>query len=141
MHPRVLLLLLVMFLTAPCVLSAAPIVQHPAAPLGLSTTAAWTAESNQASANLGLSGSAAGDVNGDGYSDLVVSARNYDNGETNEGRAFLYLGSPTGLAKSPSWTVESNQANAELGEAVAIGDLNGDGYDDVIVGAYRYSNG
>ncbi len=33
-----------------------------------------------------------GDVNGDGYADVIVGAPNYDNGETDEGRAFVYYG-------------------------------------------------
>ena len=43
----------------------------------------------------------AGDVNGDGFSDVVVGACLYDNGQTNEGRAFVYLGSASGLAAAP----------------------------------------
>ena len=59
----------------------------------LATTPAWTAESNQASAEFGCSVATAGDVNGDGYSDVIVGARLYDNGQTDEGRAFVYHGS------------------------------------------------
>jgi FG-GAP repeat protein/VCBS repeat protein/flagellar hook capping protein FlgD len=107
----------------------------------LMTSPAWTAESNQASANLG-SVATAGDVNGDGYSDVIVGAYVYDAGETNEGRALLFLGSPSGLATSPAWTAESNQASGFFGYSVGTaGDVNGDGYDDVIVGAYGYDNG
>jgi len=108
---------------------------------GLATTAAWTAESDQAFAGLGVSVATAGDVNGDGYSDVIVGAQQYDNGEMDEGGAFVYLGSGSGLAASPAWTAESDQANAFLGRAVATaGDVNGDGYSDVIVGAYFYDN-
>ena len=109
---------------------------------GLSTTAAWTGESNQASAYYGASVSSAGDVNGDGYSDVLVGAYYYDNGETDEGRAYLYLGSGGGLTTTSSWTGESNQADALYGYSVSsAGDVNGDGYSDVVVGAYYYSNG
>ncbi len=41
---------------------------------------------------LECSVSTAGDVNGDGYSDIVIGAYQYDNSETNEGRAFVYYG-------------------------------------------------
>ena len=41
--------------------------------------------------------------------DVVVGADGYDNGETDEGRAFLYYGSPTGLGNTPAWTGESNR--------------------------------
>ena len=36
-------------------------------------------------------------MNGDGYSDVIVGAPFYDNGESDEGRAFVYLGSAAGL--------------------------------------------
>jgi len=109
---------------------------------GLSSTATWTAESNQANAYFGCSVSSAGDVNGDGYSDVIVGVPLYDNGEVNEGRAYLYLGSAMGLASTAAWTAESDQAGAYLGWSVSsAGDVNGDGYSDVIVGAPNYDNG
>ncbi len=64
----------------------------------LATAAAWTAESDQAGAWFGASVATAGDVNGDGYSDVIVGARFYDNGETDEGRAYLYIGSAAGIS-------------------------------------------
>ncbi|MCP3975558.1 MAG: hypothetical protein GY720_13820, partial [bacterium] len=109
---------------------------------GLGTTAAWTAESDQASAGFGYAVGTAGDINGDGYADVIVGAPSYDNGETNEGRAYVYTGTTTGLSTSADWTIESDQASAELGRSVGTaGDVNGDGYDDVIVGAPKYDNG
>ncbi|GMU94775.1 MAG: hypothetical protein AMXMBFR50_02920 [Ignavibacterium album] len=109
---------------------------------GLSITANWTAESNQAGAFFGRSVSTAGDVNGDGYSDVIVGASEYDNGQTDEGRAFVYHGSSTGLSTTANWTAESNQASARFGISVSTaGDVNGDGYSDVIVGADEYDNG
>src|SRR4029079_4467386 len=58
--------------------------------------ARWKAEGNQASAWFGSSVVSAGDVNGDGYDDVIAGALFYDNGELSEGRAFLFLGSPSG---------------------------------------------
>jgi hypothetical protein len=108
---------------------------------GLSVSYDWTAESDLSSASFGSSVSSAGDVNGDGYSDVIVGAYGYDNGETNEGRVFVYHGSSSGLSDSADWSAESDQEWARFGFSVSgAGDVNGDGYSDVIVGARHYDN-
>ncbi|MGH9785139.1 MAG: integrin alpha, partial [Terriglobia bacterium] len=104
---------------------------------------AWMVESNQGSwlesPAFGYSVATAGDVDGDGFSDVIVGAYLYDNGQTDEGRVFLYLGSTAGLSMTPAWTAESDQASSEFGYSVSTaGDVNGDGFSDVIVGAYRF---
>jgi hypothetical protein len=75
-------------------------------------------------------------VNADGYADLVVAAPNQSNPEEKEGNAFLYLGSPAGPRAEPDLTLDSpaDQARAFFGYSVASGDLDGDGYTDLIVG-------
>ena len=89
-----------------------------------------------------MSVASAGDVNGDGYGDVIVGAFEHDNGQTNEGRAYVYLGSAAGLGTVPAWTAESDRSGARFGISVATaGDVNADGYSDVIVGAHRYSQG
>ncbi len=109
---------------------------------GLSPTPAWTAEGDQADAFFGYAVSGAGDVNHDGYDDVIVGAPNFDNGETDEGRAYLYLGSASGPSTAPAWIAEGNQEIARFGSAVAgAGDVNRDGYADVIVGAPYFHNG
>jgi len=113
---------------------------------GLSPTHDWSAEGDQDLAQFGHSVGTAGDVNGDGYADVIVGAFYYDNGESNEGRAWVYHGSATGLSTIADWDVESDQVDACLGYAVGtVGDVNGDGFSDgfsdVIVGAYYYDNG
>ncbi len=103
---------------------------------------AWTAGGGQDQAWFGASVSGAGDVNGDGFDDVLVGAMGFDHGELNEGRAFLYLGSAGGPSLTPNWTVESDQAGAGLGGTVSgAGDVNGDGFDDVIVTAPGFDNG
>ncbi len=109
---------------------------------GLSTTADWTQESNQIDAFFGRDVSGAGDVNGDGFSDVAVGASNYDNGQTDEGSVFVYHGSSGGLSSTANWTAEADQASADFGYAVsAAGDVNGDGYSDLAIGARTYDNG
>jgi hypothetical protein len=108
---------------------------------GLMERAAWTAEAEQADDDFALySLSSAGDVNDDGYDDVVVGAPNFDGGLTDEGRAYLYLGSSSGPDTVAVWTAESDQAGALFGRAVSDAeDVNGDGYDDVVVGASDFT--
>jgi hypothetical protein len=114
-------------------------VYHGAAS-GLSSSPNWVADIGQADARFGWSVATVGDVNRDGYSDVIVGAPYYDNGQTDEGKVFAYRGSASGLSTSPNWTAEGNYANALFGWSVgAAGDVNGDGFSDVIVGAKGYS--
>ena len=109
---------------------------------GLRTTENWTYEINSIYANFGCSVASAGDINGDGYGDVIVGAEFYSNGENSEGAAFVFTGSSTGLSNFPGWSFESNQAEAIFGSSVSTaGDVNGDGYSDVIIGAKQFDNG
>ncbi|MBK8983687.1 MAG: FG-GAP repeat protein [Ignavibacteria bacterium] len=109
---------------------------------GISNIEDWSAEGNLAFSNFGSSVSTAGDVNGDGYSDIIIGAQSFNAGEIEEGKAFVYHGSSSGLSLTPDWTAESNLINANFGNSVfTAGDVNGDGYSDVIVGALGYNDG
>jgi FG-GAP repeat protein len=109
---------------------------------GLSTTASWTAESDQAGSWFGRWISLAGDVNADGYGDIIVDAHLYDDGQRDEGKVWAYYGSPSGLPTTADWSAEGNQAAAWFGRAIGpAGDVDADGYADIIVGAPFYTNG
>ncbi|MCR9080162.1 MAG: cadherin domain-containing protein [Hyphomonadaceae bacterium] len=94
-------------------------------------------------AELGFSVSEAGDVNGDGFDDLIISAPSgYDNGE-NAGQIYVLYGSanPTSpnlaaLTPGQGFTIRGADENDLAGHSVSnAGDVNGDGYDDLIIGA------
>jgi hypothetical protein len=110
-------------------------------PSGPSTTPSWSFDCNQAGARCARSLSGAGDVNGDGYDDVLIGAPAYDNGQADEGRAFLFLGSASGLLPTFAWSQEGNQAGAAFGQVSRAGDVNGDGFDDVLVTAEDYNAG
>lgn len=117
--------------------AAYPVVVDP-----LATSPAWAVEGGQANSRFGQSVASAGDVNKDGFDDVLVGAPDYTNGHTKEGKVFLFFGSATGLATTPGWTAEADKANSFFGSDVAAaGDVDKDGYADVLVGASGYSNG
>jgi len=72
-----------------------------------------------------------GDLNGDGFSDLVVGAP----GEDSTGVVYVYLGS-SAPDTFPDLVIHGELAGDYFGCAVSTtGDVNGDGYDDLIIGA------
>jgi len=93
----------------------------------------------------GLSVSAAGDVNADGIDDLIIGAPNADFNGTNSGRAYVVFGASSGLPSvfelagldgsngfALNGEAQLDRAGGSVGTA---GDINGDGIDDLIIGA------
>jgi hypothetical protein len=96
--------------------------------------------SAEAGARFGWSVSSAGDVNGDGYSDVVIGA---PGGQLAD--AYLYLGSanPPLVSKilEPSALIKSARTAAFGVSVSGAGDLNGDGFADVLMSATDYMGG
>jgi len=114
-------------------------------PDGTPANADWSADLGVLSSGFPYSVATAGDVNGDGYDDVIVGAPWwYNNDQYDEGGAFVWLGSPSGLGDpgtpaNADWSAEGDQVGAWFGWSVATaGDVDGDGYSDVIVGARGY---
>ena len=108
---------------------------------GLSTTANWTAEGTQPAAYFGNSVSAAGDVNGDGYGDILVGAYGDERYQTADSTAYAYYGSPSGLSPTPNWVVVGDRRDTRFAFSVSTaGDVNGDGYSDVVVGESNHTS-
>lgn len=91
--------------------------------------------------NLGISVAAAGDVDNDGFDDLIIGARSNDTPGIQAGRAYLFLGPLNGnLTNAQADATFSGVEFEELGFSVAsAGDLNDDGFSDLVLGAHRYS--
>lgn len=89
---------------------------------------------------FGTSVACAGDVNGDGFDDVVVGAPHFSEVAIDQGRAYLYLGGDP-ADDIPDLVLDGEMADARFGESVAgVGDFNDDGYPDFVVGSPDYGS-
>lgn len=100
----------------------------------------------------GWSVAGAGDINGDGFSDLIVGANGFDTSKQAAGAAYVVFGKASGFSStinlsklhgSDGFRIDGVIAHGEAGRSVAsAGDVNVDGFPDVVVGApFSRSNG
>lgn len=111
---------------------------------GLVTAAATVLQGRARRGNFGRAIAGAGDIDGDGYADLVVGAPMVDVGPNDDaGEVRLYLGGAAGLSSRSTSTFSGVAQGEAFGWSLAgLGDIDSDGFFDVAVGApYADLNG
>jgi hypothetical protein len=107
-----------------------------------STTAALVLEGVVPSGQFGAQIAGAGDTNGDGCSDVVVSAPNQQGAMINQrGAVYVHRGAAMGVDATPVQTLVARVTDEVLGRSITVGDFNGDGRADLVASAPASSPG
>jgi len=99
----------------------------------LDSSADWIVAGDQPTGTFGARLAPAGDVDGDGYDDVLIGDALYDGAFVDSGRITLHRGSAAGLSLLPDWSLEGGAASAGLSSAFGAGDVNTDGFDDIVI--------
>ena len=122
-----------LFLLAWCTLAVAPTFAQT-----ITHSPLFTFDGDASGDEFGNSVSGAGDVNGDGFADVVVGARLDGNNGASSGTARVFSGADGSII---NFIFEGDSTGDQFGFAVSdAGDVNGDGFDDVIVGCLLYTS-
>ncbi|WAM27517.1 FG-GAP-like repeat-containing protein [Myxococcus sp. NMCA1] len=73
------------------------------------------------------------DFDGDGHLDLAVGQRESDLDQPSGGAVFIFKGGSGGLPAEPTWVLTGTTETAQFGDALAAGDLDGDGRAELLV--------
>jgi len=84
----------------------------------------------------GVDNSCMADMNNDGFADVIIGARYFNN---SRGRVYIFYGGPD-MDENADIVIDGEVPKSQYGFEITVGDVNGDGEKDLIVGAYEYEH-